>query len=87
MQVIADLHVHSRHSRATSINLSIMTEGNVSLIVCNSMGAVVAKLIDGKMDRGYHSVPFDGSRLVSGVYYYSLKFNNQVFTHKMMILK
>ena len=71
----------------TTINFSTAIEGNVSLTVYNTAGAVVAKLVDGKLDRGYHSVPFDGSRLVSGVYYYTMQLNDKVFTHKMMLLK
>ena len=71
----------------TTINFSTAVEGNVSLTVYNTAGAVVAKLVDGKLDRGYHSVPFDGARLVSGVYYYTMQLNDKVFTHKMMLLK
>jgi hypothetical protein len=71
----------------TTIKFSTAVEGNVSLTVYNTAGAVVAKLVDGKLDRGYHSVPFDGSKLVSGVYYYAMKLNDKVFTHKMMLIK
>ncbi|MBN2790619.1 MAG: T9SS type A sorting domain-containing protein [Candidatus Delongbacteria bacterium] len=71
----------------TTINFSTAVEGNVNLTVYNTAGAVVAKLVDGRMDRGYHSVEFNASSLVSGIYYYSMKLNDKVFTHKMMLLK
>ncbi|NOR45103.1 MAG: T9SS type A sorting domain-containing protein, partial [Candidatus Delongbacteria bacterium] len=71
----------------TTINFSTAVTGNVNLTVYNTAGAVVAKLVNGRMDRGYHSVAFDGSSLVSGIYYYTMRLNDKVFTHKMMLIK
>jgi flagellar hook assembly protein FlgD len=71
----------------TTINFSTAIEGNVNLTVYNTAGAVVAKLVEGRMNRGYHSVAFDGASMVSGVYYYTMQLNDKVFTHKMMLLK
>jgi len=72
---------------ATTIKFSLADDAEVSLKVYNSGGQIVAGLIDGKMQKGYHETEFDGSKLTSGVYYYTLKVNEMAMTAKMIMLK
>ncbi len=72
---------------ATTINFSLETDSKVSLVVYDVMGREVANLANGNMVRGSHVVTFDASKLVSGVYYYTLKAGNVNITKKMMLIK
>jgi len=53
----------------TNINYQLPEAARVSLKVYDMLGREVAKLVDGDMKTGYHSVTFDGSRLSSGIYF------------------
>ena len=84
-------HLHRNYPNPfnpeTRIDFTISQTGNTKLFVYNSKGEIVSKLIDGELARGYHSVSFDGSRLVSGVYYYALVSGKDTFVNKMILLK
>jgi hypothetical protein len=71
----------------TKINFTTAQAGNVKLFVYNSKGETVSKLIETELQRGYHSINFDGSKFVSGVYYYILSTSEQTFVNKMVLLK
>ena len=45
-----------------------MKKEHVRILVFNLLGQRLEKLIDKYMSRGTHTVTFDGSELVSGVY-------------------
>ncbi|MBN2423452.1 MAG: T9SS type A sorting domain-containing protein [Calditrichaceae bacterium] len=72
---------------STVINFSIPKAGNVTLKVYNTLGQEVATLINGYTAAKAYNVNFNGAGLASGVYIYSLKYNNQVVTKKMMLVK
>ncbi len=72
---------------ATTINFNLAKDSKVSLVVYDVMGREVANLVNGNMVRGSHKVTFDASRLVSGVYYYTLKAGEMSQTKKMMLIK
>ncbi len=71
---------------ATAINFALPVKSNVRLSVYNTLGEKVATLVNGELPAGNHSVNFDGSRLSSGVYIYSLKAGNNYTAIKKMIL-
>jgi len=71
----------------TRIDFSLADPGETSLIVYDILGRKVKALINEVLDRGVHSVTFDGSSLASGVYIYVLKTKNIVLQKKMMLLK
>ncbi len=52
----------------TVLEFTLPTAGKVRLAVYDLLGREVARLADGVMAAGRHSVVFDGSRLASGVY-------------------
>jgi len=72
---------------STKINYSLPKEGNVKLVVFNSLGQKVAELVNGFQEAGEHNVEFNAINLASGIYFYSLQTNNYAQTKKMILLK
>ncbi len=71
----------------TTIDFTLRKEGMTKLIVYNVLGQEVKVLINEKMRVGSYSVPFDGSHLSSGIYFYKLESNNQIEIKKMLLVK
>ncbi|MGB0347569.1 MAG: T9SS type A sorting domain-containing protein [Balneolaceae bacterium] len=71
---------------STNIQFSLPKTSDVKLEVFNSIGVLVATLIDDQKQAGFHTVRFDASRYSSGMYFYRLIANNAVVSTKKMIL-
>jgi hypothetical protein len=77
----------------TRIGYTIPDESNVKVIVYNAVGVEVKEIMNARQSAGSYVVNFNGSRLSSGVYYYSIEVNNingsKSFknTKKMILLK
>ncbi len=71
----------------TVIEFALPMAGQTTLTIFDVTGREVAALIDKSLAAGHHRVNFDGSRLASGVYFYSLKAGEQSVTRKMVLLK
>lgn len=71
----------------TNISYSIPKAGNVTLEVYSLLGQKIASLVSEKQPAGNHSLSFDASSLSSGIYFYRLKFDNQIMIKKMTLLK
>ncbi len=75
----------------TTIRYSIARQNpapqRIHLTVYNASGQKLATLIDKLQKPGHYSVTFDGSRLPSGVYFFSLKAGAFLATRKMILLK
>lgn len=71
---------------STNIQFSLPKTSNVKLEVFNSIGVLVATLIDDQKQAGFHTIRFDASRYSSGMYFYRLIANNAVISTKKMIL-
>ena len=72
---------------STEIYFTLAKSGNVSLKVFNSLGSVVATLIDGFMESGKHSIKYNAKDSSSGIYFYRLKADNFTSTRKMLSIK
>lgn len=72
---------------ATEIRYQIADDRQVSLRVYDTAGRLVTTLVDGQQEAGQHSVTFDGSRLASGVYLYTLNAGANQFMGKVVLLK
>jgi hypothetical protein len=57
------------------------------LKVYDTTGRLVATLADGWQEAGTHEVTFDGSKLASGIYLFTLNAGQQHTTGKMVLLK
>jgi hypothetical protein len=73
---------------STTIYFDLPKSSPVTLKVFNTLGEEVATVINGATLReGRHVYTFDGSRLSSGVYFYTLNAGHQTATQKMMLMK
>ena len=71
----------------TTINYAVPRSGNVRLIIYNLIGQEVARLVDGNVIMGLHTIKWDASAFASGVYFYRLQAGDFVQTKKMVLLK
>ncbi|MFH1213023.1 MAG: family 43 glycosylhydrolase [Candidatus Neomarinimicrobiota bacterium] len=71
----------------TVIKYSIFRNSYVSLKVFDLTGREVASLFDGYRDAGNYAVLFDGSKLVSGIYFCRMKAEDFIQTKKLVVLK
>jgi hypothetical protein len=58
---------------STAIRFALPQREHVTLKVFDLTGQTIATLVDEKLDSGEHVVPFAGSDLASGIYFYSLR--------------
>ena len=71
----------------TQIRFSLTEPSHVTLSVYNTLGTLVTTLVNDYHVSGVYSVPFDGSELTSGIYYYQLEIDGQSICKKMLLLK
>ncbi len=74
-------------NNATTITYQLPDNGFANLQVFDLIGNRVATLVDSKQTRGSHTIDFSAADLSSGIYYYTLRFNDQVRSGKMIINK
>jgi hypothetical protein len=72
---------------STTIRYGLPNRTHMTLTVFNTLGEQVALLQNGEQAAGYHQVPFDGTDLSSGVYFYRLQAGNFVETRKFLFLR
>jgi hypothetical protein len=72
---------------STKIDFSVPQEGQVRLVVFNSLGDEVATLVNEVVPAGSYSVTFDASSLPSGMYVYRLLSGNFSESKTMMLAK
>jgi len=72
---------------STTISYQLPGDGFVSLKIFNTIGKEVATLVDSKQKGGLHKFVFDAKDLAGGVYYCTLRFNDQVKSNKMFLVK
>jgi hypothetical protein len=71
----------------TQIKFALTKTADVKLSVYNISGQKVAELANGSKQAGTHTVDFDGSKLNSGIYYYTLEVEGKAITKKMVLTK
>ena len=71
----------------TNIGYSLPESGPVSLVLYNTLGQQVARLVDGSAEAGYHEVHFDAADLSSGIYIYRLEAGDFRANRKLLIIK
>jgi hypothetical protein len=72
---------------STNISFSVPNDGFVSLKIYNTIGEEVATLVSELKNTGSYRILFDASKLNSGVYFYTLRFNNTIQSRKMILIK
>ena len=71
----------------TSIRFALPRLSRIQLTVYDNLGREIKKLFDGDLGPGLHEIPFDGSTVASGVYYYRLQAGDFVETKKCLVIK
>ena len=71
----------------TTLQFTLPKMGKVVLNVYNILGEKVASLLNQIRSEGTHKVLFDGRAFASGVYIYTIQFDNLILSRKMMLLK
>jgi hypothetical protein len=69
------------------MEISLPKRSQVSLVVYDALGKVVAELMNGTYSAGVHKVNFNAINLSSGIYFYKLTAGEFSSTRKLMLLK
>ena len=72
---------------STVIRYDLPDDGFVTLKVYDVLGREIATLVNEERPAGTYRVNFNGDRLSSGIYFYSLQTNGKTFTKKMLLVK
>ena len=70
-----------------TLSFSLGTAAPAQLAVYDVLGREVARLVDGMLSEGTHTVGFDGSNLPAGVYVYRLTAGGQTLTRTLTIAR
>jgi hypothetical protein len=71
----------------TTINYQLPESGFVTIKVFDILGREVALLVNENKSAGYYKVNFNGSKLTSGVYIYTIQVNGITQSKKMLLAK
>ncbi len=69
----------------TTIDVTLAKPASLSIEVYNVMGQKVMNVNKGNVSAGPYQFVFDGNQMNSGVYFYTVKINNESYTHKMIV--
>ncbi len=77
---------------STTIRYYLIENGHVSLSVFDVSGKLVASVINGKMDKGWHQAVWSGQNdagepLASGIYFYKLIAGKSAISRKMVLVR
>ncbi len=72
---------------STEIQYAIPAAGHVTLNVFNTIGQLVATLVDREQTANSYRVTFDAAQLTSGVYVYVIEVNEFRSAHKMALIR
>ena len=72
---------------STVIKYQLPADVHVVLTIYDILGRQVSRLVDEAQKSGYYEIPFDASRLASGVYFYRLNAGQFTDIKKMIIMK
>ncbi len=71
----------------TSIKYSIPKDGKVNIKLYDMLGRDVKELFEGRIEAGVHNLEVNCSDLASGIYIYSIQYDNKLISKKMILLK
>jgi len=67
------MNVPNPFTKNTEIIFTLQEDAQVVLTVLDTRGETIARLINDKLKAGVHKIPFNGSKLVPGIYFYSIE--------------
>lgn len=71
----------------TEIYFNIEEDGNVKLILYNSLGQKIKVILDNYYSKGIHKINYTAYNLSSGIYFCTLETSNKIHTIKMIFSK
>ena len=71
----------------TTINFSVPEDGSMKLVVHDVSGRIVAELVSGTVEAGYHQVTWDATQQASGVYFVTMTAGDYIKTNKVLLVK
>jgi hypothetical protein len=71
----------------TRFKYTLPTDGNVSIIVYDITGREISNLENNFKKAGVYIIDFNAVNISSGVYFYRIKYGNNIITKKMILLK
>jgi hypothetical protein len=69
----------------TTVNFNIQKPGNAIMEVTNLMGQQLLSIEKTNLTAGTYRFVIDASQLSPGIYFYTVKFNNESITNKMVV--
>jgi hypothetical protein len=90
-EIPADYGLHNNFPNPfnpiTQITFTLPMTDNVTVTIYNALGQEIQLLVSERLRSGVHTIPFDGSGLPSGIYYYNLKAGSFSQTKAMTLIK
>lgn len=90
-QVITNFEVYQNYPNPfnpfTNIKFNLAKSGLTKVKVFDLLGREIQVLVNDILPQGLHDIPFNGSKLSSGVYFYSVESDNNKMIKKMVLLK
>ncbi|NQT25725.1 T9SS type A sorting domain-containing protein [candidate division KSB1 bacterium] len=71
----------------TTIEYTLPKQADVTLTIYDAIGNQISVLVNENQNAGNYTVPFNGSNVASGIYFYRLEAGHDVFTQKMVLMK
>ena len=71
----------------TVIRYTFPLTSHLELSIYNTLGQMVATLVNGKQSPGKHEVEWNASGFASGIYLYQLKIGDQILRRKMILIR
>ena len=66
----------------------VKSKSEIKITVYNSLGKLVARLVNKIQEPGRYETTFKASNLSSGIYFYNLEINGSIFdTKKLLLIK
>ena len=87
LKVQLDQNYPNPFNSYTTINYHIPEEGTIKLILYDLTGRKVSTLINSTKEAGSHSYIFQTTALASGIYYYQIRYKNNIVTKKFILIK
>ena len=72
---------------STTIDFVLPESGYTELVIFNSLGQEVKRLISSFISKGFYSKSFNATGLSTGIYFYTLKSGNYSSTKRMLLLE
>ena len=87
MDMIRQISYPNPFKSHSIINFQLPFSTEVKLIIYDTFGVEVIKLIDDFLEAADYHVRFEASSLSSGIYYYKIQVGNYYFFNKIILVK